>query len=76
LPKIVVFGVVVWLERGASYLRMVQLMPHCHRIISCSSKLQNGLPFRCRLTQVVLEKRPLNGVVVVVVVVVVIWGNN
>jgi len=25
-------------------------------IISCSSKIQNGLPFWCRLTQVVLEK--------------------
>jgi len=34
---------------------------HCHPIISCSSKIQNGLPFWCRLTQVVLEKRPLNG---------------
>jgi len=33
----------------------------CHRypIISCYSKIQNGLPFWCRLTQVVLEKRPL-----------------
>ena len=29
---------------------------HCHYIISCSSKIQNGLPFWCRLTQVVLEK--------------------
>jgi len=26
---------------------------HCHPIISCSSKIQNGLPFWCRLTQVV-----------------------
>ena len=34
---------------------------HCHPIISCSSKIQNGLPFRCWLTQAVLEKRPLNG---------------
>ena len=34
---------------------------HCHPIISCSSKIRNGLPFWCRLTQVVLEKRPLNG---------------
>ena len=34
---------------------------HCHLIIFCSSKMQNGLPFWCRLTQVVLEKRPLNG---------------
>ena len=35
---------------------------HCHPIISCSSKIQNGLlvPFWCQLTQVVLEKRPLN----------------
>jgi len=29
-------------------------------IISCFSKIQNGLPFWCRLTQAVLEKRPLN----------------
>ena len=34
---------------------------HCHPIISCSSKIQNGLPCWCRLTQVVLEKRLLNG---------------
>jgi len=34
---------------------------HCHPIISCSSKIQNGLLFWCRLTRVVLEKRPLNG---------------
>jgi len=34
---------------------------HCHPIISCYSKIQNGLPFWCRLTQVVLEKRRLNG---------------
>ena len=32
----------------------------CYPIISCSSKIQNGLFFWCRLTQVVLEKRPLN----------------
>ena len=34
---------------------------HCHPTISCSSKIQNGLPSWYRLTQVVLEKRPLNG---------------
>jgi len=34
---------------------------HCHPIISCSRKIQNGLPFWCRLTQVVLETRPLYG---------------
>jgi len=33
---------------------------HCH-LISCCSKIQNGLPFWCQLTQVALEKRPLNG---------------
>jgi len=33
----------------------------CHPIISCSTKIQNGLPFWCRLTQVVLEKSLLNG---------------
>ena len=34
---------------------------HYHSIISCSSKIQNGLPFWWRLTLVFLEKRPLNG---------------
>jgi len=34
---------------------------HCNLIISCCSKIQNSLPFWCRLTQDVLEKRPLNG---------------
>ena len=29
---------------------------HCHPIISCSNKIQNGLPFWCRLTQVSIEK--------------------
>jgi len=29
--------------------------------ISCFIKIQNGLPFFCRLTQMVLKKRPLNG---------------
>jgi len=29
---------------------------HCHPIICCSSKIQNGLRFWCRLTQDVLEK--------------------
>jgi len=32
----------------------------CHPVISCSSKIHNGLPFWYRLTEVVLEKRPLN----------------
>jgi len=34
---------------------------YCHPIISSSSKIQKGgLPFWCQLTQIVLEKRPLN----------------
>ena len=41
---------------------------HCHPIISCSGKIQNGLPFWCQHIQVVLEKRPLNGCNSVVVV--------
>ena len=52
-------GVVICLECGANDLLMVQLMP-LPPIISCFSKTQNGLPFWCRLTQVVLEKMPLN----------------
>ena len=34
---------------------------HGHPIISCFIKLQNGLPFWCRLTQGCREKRLLNG---------------
>jgi len=52
-------GVVISLERGANDLHMVQLMP-LPPIISCFSKIQNGLPFWCWLIQIVLEKRPLN----------------
>ena len=50
-----------WFAYGpdANDLHMVQLMP-LHLIISCSSIIQNSLPFWCRLTQLVLEKRPLN----------------
>jgi len=33
---------------------------HCHPIVSCFSKIQNGLPFWCWFTQVVLEKRLIN----------------
>ena len=47
------------LKCGANDLHMVQLMP-LPLIISCFGKIQNGLPFWCWLTQVVLEKRPLN----------------
>jgi len=47
------------LECGANDLHMVQLMP-MPPVISGFSKIQNGLPFWCRLTQAVLEKRPLN----------------
>jgi len=56
-------GVLAWLSVW-SEVQMICICSswyHCHPIISCSSKIQNGLPFWCRLTQVVLEKRPLNG---------------
>ena len=55
-------GVLVWLSVW-SVVQMICILSswcHCHPIISCFSKIQNGLPFWCRLTQVVLEKRPLN----------------
>jgi len=52
--------VVICLGWGANDLHMVQLMP-LPPIISCCSKIQNGLPFWCRLTQVILEIGPLNG---------------
>jgi len=51
---------VMCLERGANDLHMVQLMP-LPPIISCFIKIQNRLPFWCWLTQLVLEKMPLNG---------------
>jgi len=50
---------VMCLERGANHLHMFQLMT-LQPIVSCFIKIQNGLPFWCQLTQVVLEKRPLN----------------
>ena len=33
---------------------------HCHPIISCCSKIQNGLPFWCRLTRLSWKKGRLN----------------
>jgi len=56
-------GVVIRPKRGADCLHMVHLMPlpSPNLIISCSLKSRLVLPFWYRLTQVVLEKRPLNG---------------
>jgi len=59
-------GVVMCLGQGAD-LHMAQLMP-LPLTISCSSKSRLVLPFWYRLTWVVPDKEPLNGVVVVVVV--------
>ena len=59
-------GVLAWLSvwsvvQMIANVVQIQLMPlPLPLIISCFSKIQNGLPFWCRLTQVVLEKRPLN----------------
>ena len=50
---------VICLERSANDLHMVWLMPLPSRRL-CFSKIQNGLSFWYRPTQVVLEKRPLN----------------
>jgi len=57
---------VICLERDANDLHVVQLMS-LHPLISCSSKIQNYLPFCCRLTQVVLEKGRKTDEVVLVV---------
>ena len=53
---------VICLEKGADCLHMVQLMPlHPKNPSSPASfKSRLVLPFWYRLTQVVLEKRPLN----------------
>ena len=56
---------VISLECGAD-LHMVQLLP----LSLASFKSRLVLPFWYRLTQVVVEKRPLNGFSAVVVVIV------
>jgi len=58
--------VVSSLKRGADCLRMVQLMPLHPKILSSLSSFVSFnsrlvLPFWYRLTQVVLDKRPLSG---------------
>ena len=60
---------VICLEQGAGRLHMVQLMPPHPKTPSslASFKSRLVLPFWYRLTQVVLEKRPLNGCSVVIV---------
>jgi len=60
---------VIYLQRGADCLHIVQLMPlHAKAPSSLASfKSRLALPFWYRLTQVVLEKRPLNGWVCVCV---------
>ena len=55
---------VICLERGADRLHMVQLMPLFSETSSslvASFKSRLVLPFWYQVTQVVLEKRPLNG---------------
>ena len=52
---------VICLERGADCLHIVQLMPlPCQNLLP-HLKSRLVLPFWYRLTQVVLEKSPLNG---------------
>jgi len=55
-------GVVICLEQGADCLHMVHLMPlHPKTPLSLASfKSRLVLHFQCQLTEVVLEKRPLN----------------
>ena len=55
---------VICLEQSANDLRMVRLLPLSPHHL-CFSKIQNGLSFWYRPTQVLLEKRPLNNCVCV-----------
>jgi len=54
-------SVFICLEQGADCLHMVQLIPVPSPSSLASFKSRLVLPFWYRLTQVVLEKRPLNG---------------
>ena len=56
-------GVLAWLSVWSKMQKIFiwSSWCHCHPIICCSSKIQNGLPFWCWLTQVVLERQPLSG---------------
>jgi len=55
--------VIVCLERGADCSHMVQLIPLHPKTLSSLASLKSRLvlPFWYRLSQVVLEKKPLNG---------------
>jgi len=66
--------VVICLDRGAGCFHMVHLMPLHPKTPSslASFNARLVLPFWYQLTQVVLEKRPLNWCSIVVVVVVAI----
>jgi len=55
---------VICLERGANDLHMVQLMPLSPGHL-CFGKIQNGLSFCYRLTWLLPDKGPQNGVVVI-----------
>ena len=53
------FTVIVLFHPEWSTVQMICMWSsgcQCNPIISCFVKIQNGLPFWCRLTQVVLEK--------------------
>jgi len=55
--------VIICLEQGAHCLHMVQLMPWHPKTSSSLAEFKSRLvlPFWYWLTQVILEKRPLNG---------------
>ena len=60
-------GVVICLERGASDLHIWFSWCHCHPIISCFSKIHNGLSFWYRPTQVGLGKKAVKRLCVCVI---------
>jgi len=54
-------GVLAWLSVCSELQIICIWFNWCHLNISCFIKIQTGLSFWCQLTQVVLDKRPLNG---------------
>jgi len=63
--------VLMWLSVG-SELQIMCIWSswcHCHPIIFCFIKIQNGLSFWCRLTQIVLEKKAIKWMLCSVVVI-------
>ena len=60
-------GMVICLERDADLHNLWPSWCHCHSLSLAPVKSRLVLPFWYRLTQVILEKRPLNGCCITVI---------